>query len=743
MQFDYLAGLLSTLATTRQGTAQGALSELTGDQTPDTLASFAAWTAQYTSGNSLPPGGNPLPPDATPGDTATEQPLPFVLPDASLDTALPALVVPPTVDSVETPVAGVPEASVRLEASGEDPVVSAVRPRIPASDDPATFGRPVTSIEAQQNALSTTGGAGSTLPLRPNETVAPSSASPDVPAASQRPTLGPVAPIVATHKDALREQNSARLDTGPVPLGRPASGPSSGSPVPQLPDEGLSLPQSLLTPWKLRTRAGGVGEQPLPQTLAVSDAPPELSGEPSPVSGAPSRNPLPPPDAAPPAGLQRVRTRRAPVETVPPDKARVAAPAPAGGDRVPVAATGAPAGRPVDAPQLVAEPSEPTLPRVDAAAPKPQPVPPLQDRAPRVDRPTEAPPLRSQDHARTLSPTRDAAESRAAGPTAVVEPAVSRGNAGETRTLTSVEPVRHRKPRPPATSPDAVARPVNGTALTPVAAPTRPPASLPATGPATTPAPAAAAAVAVAGTNGPRLTASKPTATRSAQSAPPAPAPPPERRTVEPQLQSAGQSAADLPAPTADTRSVAPVTGELTPTGARPEALPGNDVSVESAARPPAAATATRLTTAPVVAQPVPIDADDMPEQFAGHIRTGIEAGAQRLELTISPRSLGPVAVEFTQSADGLQVSVTATQSATRELLEQALPRLRELLDAADVQLSRQNTEQGSNPDSRQPQSRPANAPSEPWRSAPEAESDAKPTAEAQRADRGMIDTYV
>ena len=99
--------------------------------------------------------------------------------------------------------------------------------------------------------------------------------------------------------------------------------------------------------------------------------------------------------------------------------------------------------------------------------------------------------------------------------------------------------------------------------------------------------------------------------------------------------------------------------------------------------RPMTATTMSPLTTA------LAMDAPDFAEQLSERLTAQLARGIGRLEIQINPRHLGPISVELQQAGDAVHVQVSASQTATRDLLEQALPRLREQLDSAEVSLGR------------------------------------------------------
>ncbi len=66
-----------------------------------------------------------------------------------------------------------------------------------------------------------------------------------------------------------------------------------------------------------------------------------------------------------------------------------------------------------------------------------------------------------------------------------------------------------------------------------------------------------------------------------------------------------------------------------------------------------------------------------------------------KLQVQLNPRELGMVDIEFTHERSGeVQVAIVAREAATRDLLDAALPRLRQSLQEAGVALGQLNVQQ-------------------------------------------------
>ncbi|MEM1261502.1 MAG: flagellar hook-length control protein FliK [Pseudomonadota bacterium] len=137
------------------------------------------------------------------------------------------------------------------------------------------------------------------------------------------------------------------------------------------------------------------------------------------------------------------------------------------------------------------------------------------------------------------------------------------------------------------------------------------------------------------------------------------------------------------------TTPVAPTVETLSNESVRTERPPGGEATV--------AATRGELSRAPAVlasarsAAPLNLRQADWSNELMQRVEDARAAGLGRLEITINPRSLGPISVELQQNGDGLTVQLTAGQSVTRELLEQTAPRLRDALDGASVHVARED----------------------------------------------------
>ncbi len=185
----------------------------------------------------------------------------------------------------------------------------------------------------------------------------------------------------------------------------------------------------------------------------------------------------------------------------------------------------------------------------------------------------------------------------------------------------------------------------------------------------------------------------------------------------------------------------------LSPTGSGADqraALPlsnfsplGTTSSQHSTAVAPALASADNPASTPLS----PNNAQ-LAENLGQRIQWMISSAAQRVDIRLDPPDLGSLQIQM--SGDERQTSVTflAQSSATRDLIEQHLPRLREHLDSLGIELADANVEQQS-------QQSGSEEPEEPLiAQARAALSDEEPTADANHAAIGQdsasgIDAYV
>ncbi len=106
-------------------------------------------------------------------------------------------------------------------------------------------------------------------------------------------------------------------------------------------------------------------------------------------------------------------------------------------------------------------------------------------------------------------------------------------------------------------------------------------------------------------------------------------------------------------------------------------------------------ASQTPAAPLPLVNTPLPMDSPEWPQRLGEQIQWHLGVGIQEARIEVSPRELGLVDVRLSVDDNGLRVHLTAAHAQTRELLQNELPRLREVLQQggmllADAQVGRE-----------------------------------------------------
>jgi flagellar hook-length control protein FliK len=132
---------------------------------------------------------------------------------------------------------------------------------------------------------------------------------------------------------------------------------------------------------------------------------------------------------------------------------------------------------------------------------------------------------------------------------------------------------------------------------------------------------------------------------------------------------------------------------------AQPGASPFAAMSAPTAgpAREPLAA------EAPPPAYPITVPVRDprFADAFGERISWMLREGLQVAELTLHPQELGPIRIELSLEGDAATIGVVAAQAETRGAIEQALPRLRELLAQQGVALGGSTVDAGTQQNAR------------------------------------------
>lgn len=85
---------------------------------------------------------------------------------------------------------------------------------------------------------------------------------------------------------------------------------------------------------------------------------------------------------------------------------------------------------------------------------------------------------------------------------------------------------------------------------------------------------------------------------------------------------------------------------------------------------------------------PVPVQSHDWSQAFSEKMTYLVKQDIQGAEIRLNPAHLGPVEVRIAINQDQAHVTLAASQGATREALEAALPKLREMLSDAGLTLA-------------------------------------------------------
>ncbi|MEE4301431.1 MAG: flagellar hook-length control protein FliK [Pseudomonadales bacterium] len=117
-------------------------------------------------------------------------------------------------------------------------------------------------------------------------------------------------------------------------------------------------------------------------------------------------------------------------------------------------------------------------------------------------------------------------------------------------------------------------------------------------------------------------------------------------------------------------------------------AAPGAAVAATAASGAPATGSAT-LATLP------PMDGAGFERSLGARVDALLEADGGRVSLRLTPAHLGTVELSVVMSEEGAQISLVASQAAARELLESALPKLRDQFAAAGHMLDSVQLEAG------------------------------------------------
>ncbi|MBF0256340.1 MAG: flagellar hook-length control protein FliK, partial [Gammaproteobacteria bacterium] len=123
------------------------------------------------------------------------------------------------------------------------------------------------------------------------------------------------------------------------------------------------------------------------------------------------------------------------------------------------------------------------------------------------------------------------------------------------------------------------------------------------------------------------------------------------------------------------------------------DALKGfNQIMGQLNARPLAAAPVTAAEAAAnALNEPKPLDTPVGSKQWSQGVGERIQwmmnRGLEQAQIRLNPQHLGPLEIRLSMLNDHANVSIVAQHAVTREAIEQSLPRLREMLQEANVNL--------------------------------------------------------
>ena len=132
-------------------------------------------------------------------------------------------------------------------------------------------------------------------------------------------------------------------------------------------------------------------------------------------------------------------------------------------------------------------------------------------------------------------------------------------------------------------------------------------------------------------------------------------------------------------------------------------------------------------------------------EELGGQVRVFVNNGLQEARLQLTPADLGKVQITINMEGEHARVVFVAETAAARDLLDQSMPRLREMLQQSGIQLA-----QGDVSDQAESQRREGSAGGEAEalaQSGPETASDSEEPrfdpAQGEVSDSGRVDTYI
>jgi flagellar hook-length control protein FliK len=197
-----------------------------------------------------------------------------------------------------------------------------------------------------------------------------------------------------------------------------------------------------------------------------------------------------------------------------------------------------------------------------------------------------------------------------------------------------------------------------------------------------------------------------------------------------------------------------PATKEQIGRAVTPDFAPVAAISVAPGASPVAAGAALQSTPAPVVYAPSSTDINLFSEGWENKLTELVDyisstsqgTGDSLTVVRLSPEHLGDLEIGVTMKDGEVDVSFAASVAETRAALEQALPKLRELLGQSGLELSNASVFSNLSSGSERRQGSLADAPPLPVGSEDRAQSDDEPYQDGvnpSHNEQGGVDLYV
>jgi len=141
-------------------------------------------------------------------------------------------------------------------------------------------------------------------------------------------------------------------------------------------------------------------------------------------------------------------------------------------------------------------------------------------------------------------------------------------------------------------------------------------------------------------------------------------------------------------------RSAGPADGAVQALARPADPLPSafGAAPADAAAGPPDAAPDLPTGTYPIT---VPFADERFPDAIAERVTWLVREGLQGAELTLNPQELGPIRIELSMDGSAASIGFSATHAETRNAIEQALPRLREMLAGQGLHLGGAQVDSG------------------------------------------------